>query len=94
MNSKRFLPLVAAAALAAMIVSPSRVDQPSASVAESSPLIVNLAAITVRPAAVDAAYYRTHKIVDLPVITVRPEAADQAAFLAGLALQASLACRC
>ncbi len=93
MNSKRFLPLAAAAALAAMIVFPSRVNQPPASVAEASPLIVNLAAITVRPAAVDTAYYRAHRIVDLPVITVQPEVADQASFLAGLALQESLACR-
>lgn len=94
MNSKRFLPLAAAAALAATIVFASLMDQPSASVAEASPRIVNLAAITVRPAAVDAAYYRAHRIVDLPVITVQPEAADQASFLAGLALHGSLACRC
>lgn len=94
MNSKRFLPLVAAAALAATFVFPSLVDQPSASVAEASPRIVDLAAITVRPAAEDAAYYRAHRIVDLPVVTVHPAAADHASFLAGLALQSTLACRC
>ena len=92
MNSKRFLPLVAAAALAAVIIPPLA-DRPSVSVAEASS-IVDLAAITVRPASADAAYYRAHRIVDLPVVTVHPAAADQASFLAGLALQASLACRC
>ena len=94
MNSKRFLPLIAAAALAATMFFPTLTDQPSSSVAEASPRIVNLAAITVRPAAVDAADYRAHRIVDLPVITVQPESADQASFLAGLALRESLACRC
>ena len=94
MSSKRFLPLVAAGALAATIVFPSLVNQPSASVAEASPRIVDLVVITVRPAAMDAAYYQAHRIVDLPAVTVQPEAADQASFLAGLALWESLACRC
>lgn len=94
MNSKRFLPLVIAAALAATIVFPSQVEQPSASVAAASPGIVDLATIIVRPAAADAAYYRANRIVDLPAVTVHPAAADQALFLAGMALQGSLACRC
>jgi hypothetical protein len=94
MSSKRLLPLFAAAALAATIVFPSLVDQPSASVAVTSSRIVDLAVITVRPTTMDAAYYRAHRIVDLPVVAVHPAAADQALFLAGIALQASLACRC
>jgi len=94
MNSKRLLSPVAAVLLAATIAFPSWVEKPSPSVAGASPRVVELAAIIVRPAAVDAAYYRSNRIVDLPTVTVRPTAADQALFLAGLALQASLACRC
>jgi hypothetical protein len=94
MNSKRLLFPVAAVLLAATIVLPLRVEKPSPSVAAASPRVVDLAAISVRPAAADAAYYRSNRIVDLPAVTVRPAAADQSLFLAGLALQASLACRC
>lgn len=94
MNSKRLLSPVAAALLAATIVFSSWAGKPSPSVAGASSNIVNLVAIVVRPAAADAAYYRSKRIVDLPTVTVRPAASDQASFLAGLALQASLACRC
>ena len=94
MNSKRLFSPVVAVVLAAAIVFPLRMEKPSPSVAAASPRVVDLAAISVRPATVDAAYYRSNRIVDLPTVTVRPAAADQASFLAGLALQESLACRC
>lgn len=93
MNSKRLLVLAAAILLAAAIV-PARMENPSLPVDEASSRIVDLAAVTVRPASADAAYYRSRRIVDLPAVTVYPAAADQALFLAGIALQASMACRC
>jgi len=92
-NNKRILPPVAAALLATGLVL-ARVDKPSPLVAGAASGIVDLAAITVRPTAADAEYYRMHRIVDLPVVTVHPAIADQAMFLAGLALQASPACHC
>jgi hypothetical protein len=94
MKSKRLPYPFAAVLLAAAMVFPSWVDKPPPSVASASPNIVGLPAIIVRPAAADAAYYRSKRIVDLPKVTVRPAASDQASFLAGRALQASLACRC
>lgn len=93
MNSKRLLPFVAVVLLATALV-PAVMENLSFPVAEASPRIVDLAAISVRPAPVDAAYYRAHRIVDLPAVTAHPAAADQAMFLAGAALEASLACRC
>ena len=62
MNNKRFLPPVATALLAAVIVLPL-VDQPSQSVARASSRIVDLAVITARPAPDDAAYYHSNRIV-------------------------------
>lgn len=93
MNTRILLPLTATALLAVAITSVP-VGIPSLPVAEASPRIVDLPAITVRPAREDAAYYQAHKIVDLAAVTVYPAATDQAFFLAGMALRESLACRC
>lgn len=93
MNTRILLPLTATALLAVAITS-TLVGTPSPPVAEASPRIVDLPAITVRPAAEDAAYYQAHKIVDLAAVIVYPAAGDQAFFLADTALRASLACRC
>jgi hypothetical protein len=93
MTTQQFLPLGAAALLAASLV-PLRVSDPAIAVAEASPRIVELAPVIVHPAVEDAAYYQSRKIVDLPAVVVTPAAADHASFLASAALDASLACRC
>lgn len=93
MNTRILLPLTAAALLAVAITS-ALVGTTSLPVAEASPRIIDFPAITVRPAAEDAAYYQAHKIVDLAAVIVYPAAGDQAFFLADTALRASLACRC
>lgn len=88
MNTKTLLPLTAAALFAVcagsmLIASQSYAAKAQAEVASTQAThIVDMPAITVRPAAEDLAYYQSHKIVDLATVTVRPEAADLAYFLA------------
>jgi hypothetical protein len=78
----RILFHLAAIALLAVAAASAPVRSPSLPVAEVSPRIVDLPAITVRPAAEDAAYYRAHKIVDLAAVSVYPEAAERTWFVA------------
>ncbi|HEY5971012.1 MAG TPA: hypothetical protein VIT22_03410 [Pseudoxanthomonas sp.] len=80
MNAKHFLPPVATALLAVAAVS-ALVDNPTVSVAEASPHTVDLAAITVRPAVEDAAYYQSRHVVDLPAVIVYPDIGDLAFFV-------------
>lgn len=74
------VPFAAAGLLVAAMAAANRVDSPTD--APASALIADLPAITVRPDAQDAAYFRMRRIVDLPRITVRPEPADLASLLA------------
>lgn len=76
MNTRILFHLTALTLLAVATASAALVGSPSLPVAEASPRIVDLPAITVRPSMEDAAYYQAHKIVDLPAITVYPDARD------------------
>ena len=91
-NTKILFPLTAA--LLVVAATSALVGTPSLPVAEASPRIVDLPAITMRPAVEDAAYYQAHKIVDLAAVIVYPTARDHEFFLADTALRTSLACRC
>ena len=86
MNTKTFLPLTAAALFAvcagSMLISSQSYSQANAKTASVSSHVVDLPAVTVRPAFEDAAYYQANKIVDLAAVTVRPAAEDLAYFLA------------
>ncbi len=91
MNTRILLPLTAIALLAVAITA-VLVGTPSLPVAEASPRIVDLPAITVRPAVEDAAYYQAHKIVDLAAVVVYPDARDLAFFVADTARIADCLC--
>ena len=88
MNAKTLIPLTAAALFAVctssmLIASHSyAANAATHAAAEASTHIVDLPAVTVRPAAEDLVYFQANKIVDLAAVTVRPEASDLAQFLA------------
>ena len=89
MNAKTLIPLTAAALFAVcassmLIASHSYATNAAthAAAQANTQHIVNLPAVTVRPAAEDLAYFQANKIVDLATVTVRPEASDLAQFLA------------
>ena len=85
MNTKTLIPLSAAALFAIVagsLVAAHSSNTASVASAPTQSSIVDLSAVTVRPAFEDAAYYQAHKIVDLAAVTVRPAAADLAFFLA------------
>lgn len=84
MNTRIILPLTAIALLVVAITT-ALVGTPPLPVAEASPRVVDLPAITVRPAVEDAAYYQAHKIVDLAAVVVYPDARDLAFFVADTA---------
>ena len=91
MNTRIILPLTAIALLAVAITI-ALVGTPSLPVVEASPRIVDLPAITVRPAVEDAAYYQAHKIVDLAAVVVYPDVGDLAFFVADTARIADCLC--
>ena len=87
MNTKTLLPLTAATLFAVcagsmLISSQSYADASATASVPASSHVVDLPAVTVRPAFEDAVYFQSHKIVDLAAVTVRPAAADLAYFLA------------
>ena len=94
MNTRLFIPLVAAAVLLVVVGAQSPTGNSSRTDVPASSRIIDLPTVRVYPAIEDAAYYQAHKIVELAAVTVYPAAADQAFFLAGMALRESLACRC
>jgi hypothetical protein len=81
MNTKLVFLFLAAAGLLAMANAPAPDGNPSGA-APTSSRITELPAISVRPAAEDAAWYQAHKIVDLDAVLVRPDSRDLALFVA------------
>jgi uncharacterized lipoprotein YajG len=85
MNTKTLLPLTAATLFAvcagSMLISSQSYAEANAKAPVASH-VVDLPAVTVRPAFEDAVYYQSNKIVDLAAVTVRPAAQDVAYFLA------------
>lgn len=92
MNTRILFPV--AAAVLAVAATSSLMGRLSFPVAERSTRIVDLPPISVRPAVEGAAYHQAQSIVELATVTVYPKAGDEAFFLAEMALQSSLACRC
>ncbi len=87
MNTNSLLPLTAAILFSvcagSMLISTQSTNAATASAsAAANSHIVDLPAVTVRPAADDLAYFQANKIVDLAAVTVRPEANDLAYFQA------------
>ncbi|MET0815641.1 MAG: hypothetical protein ABWX88_10670, partial [Pseudoxanthomonas sp.] len=74
--------LFAVCAGSMLISSQSYADASAKTSVRAANAIVDLPALTVRPAFEDAVYYQSHKIVDLATVTVRPAAEDLAYFLA------------
>ena len=93
MNAKTLIPLTAAALFAVctssmLIASHSyAANAATHAAAEASTHIVDLPAVTVRPAAEDLVYFQANKIVDLAAVTVRPAAEDLAAYVASQTLE-------
>ncbi|MGH8061152.1 MAG: hypothetical protein ACREO7_03955 [Pseudoxanthomonas sp.] len=81
MNSKLVYLLLTTTALLAMASASAPGRNPSAA-APTFSRTTELPAVSVRPAAEDAAWYQAHKIVDLDAILVRPDTRDLALFVA------------
>ena len=90
MNIQTTLPLAAALLAAAILANLDGGSAPSST--EAPPRIVDLPAITVRPAAGDAAYHQAHKIVELDAVTVHPEPGDMAAYVVARVRAADCLC--